>query len=266
MVGIGRRVHGLGAAGLGMVLLFWRAFPADWITVPANLAGYQILLWATGVLLILAGLASLLLRRAPAAGLILAALFAAWMVAADLPAAAAQPRVWVVWQGTAESAAMALGGVLAWTLGFAGEGNGGARTALLARWAFGLCLLVFGVSHFAYAKFTASLVPAWLPPSQLTWVWATGVAQIAAGVAMLSGVLAPLAAVLLTIMYVIFGALVQAPTVISHPASQSNWTENAINLVLVGAAWTLADCLWRRRTRRRTAAAGEIGAAAAESG
>ncbi|MGH7010399.1 MAG: DoxX family membrane protein, partial [Caulobacteraceae bacterium] len=141
-----------------------------------------------------------------------------------------------------------------------------ARTALLARWAFGLCLLVFGVSHFVYAKFTASLVPPWLPPSQMVWVWATGAAQIAAGLAMLSGVLAPLAAVLLTIMYIVFGALVQAPTVIAHPASQADWTENAINLILVGAAWTLADSLWRRRRRRARVAGTEVAAAAAESG
>ena len=37
------------------------------------------------------------------------------------------------------------------------------RRVRAGRLMFGLCLLVFGAAHFAYAKYTASLVPAWLP-------------------------------------------------------------------------------------------------------
>src|SRR5437763_529874 len=79
--------------------------------------------------------------------------------------------------------------------------------------AFGACLLVFGTSHFLYAQFTASLVAAWLPPSRLFWAYATGAAQIAAGLAMLTGVKARLAAILLTIMYAAFGLLVHIPSI-----------------------------------------------------
>ncbi len=121
-----------------------------------------------------------------------------------------------------------------------------ARIAWLA---FGLCVLVFGISHLAYAKFTASLVPAWLPPSQLFWAYVTGLAQVAAGLALLSGVQARLAAILLTVMYATFGVLVHIPLVIADPSSHNNWAENAINLILTGAAWCLADSLWKTRAR-----------------
>jgi uncharacterized membrane protein YphA (DoxX/SURF4 family) len=62
---------------------------------------------------------------------------------------------------------------------------------------------------------------------------------------MLTGIQARLAAILLTAMYVIFGLLVHLPSVMADPSSHSNWAENAINLILTGAAWRLADSLAR---------------------
>ena len=201
---------------------------------------------AAAGLLIVAGLAINLPRAAAVAAVILATLFAAGMLVVLLPLALGKPGVWGSWQGVAESTAMALGGVLACALA---PDVGEARAISLARIArlvFGVCLLVFGVSHFVYAKFTASMVPHWLPPSGLIWAYITGVAQIAAGLAILSGVQARLAAILLTVMYVIFGLLVHIPSIVADPSSHDNWAGTAINLLLIGVAWCVADWLSRR--------------------
>src|SRR6202012_4521095 len=115
------------------------------------------------------------------------------------------PTVWGAWQSVAESTVMALGGVLAYAYAAGIDEARRSAIARIARLGFGHCLLVFGVSHFVYAKFTASMVPAWLPPSQLAWAYATGAAQIAAGLAMLTGIQARLASILLTVMYAAFG-------------------------------------------------------------
>lgn len=241
MIAIGRRVYGLGAVALGIVELRFAGFSEDWLALSPHLPGYIVLLWLTAGLLILAGLAINLPRAAAVAALAVAAVFAVGALAVDLPIALGKPGSWVVWQGVAESTAMALGGVLAYTQGPGPDPARAARIARLARLGFGACLLVFGVSHFVYAKFTASLVPAWLPPSPMFWTWATGAAQFAAGLAMLGGVKARLAAILLTVMYAAFGLLVHIPSVIAAPTSHDNWAENAINLLLTGAAWALAD-------------------------
>ncbi|HEY2177810.1 MAG TPA: DoxX family membrane protein, partial [Caulobacteraceae bacterium] len=226
MITIGRRVYGLGAIALGIVELRYGAFAQGWLPVPAHLGGYPILLDVAAGLLILAGLAINLPRIAPIAALALAALFAAGMLAFEAPIAAAKPATWVNWQAIAESTAMALGGVLAWAQLSRAEAPRARQIARFARLAFGVCLIVFGISHFVYAKFTASLVPHWLPPSQMFWTWATGAAQLAAGLAMLSGVKARLAAVLLTVMYAAFSLLVHIPSVIADPTSHENWAEN----------------------------------------
>ena len=95
---------------------------------------------------------------------------------------------------------------------------------------------------------TAPLVPKWLPPTQEFWAYATGVGHIAAGVAILTGVQARLAAILLTAMYASFTLMVHAPMLLADPASHGNWSENALNLALIGAAWVVADSLARTRS------------------
>jgi uncharacterized membrane protein YphA (DoxX/SURF4 family) len=245
MITVGRRVYSLGVISLGIVELAYGGFAEVWLPVSAHTPGYHLLAYAAAGVLILGGLAINAPRVAAIAGLVLAALFASTMLVLELPPALAKPAVWGGWQAVAESTAMALGGVLACALSPNMGEVRAATLARIARLAFGVCLLIFGVSHFVYARFTASMVPAWLPPSQIVWAYATGVAQLAAGLAMFTGIQARLAAILLTAMYVIFGLLVHLPSVMADPSSHSNWAENAINLILTGAAWRLADSLAR---------------------
>ena len=192
-------------------------------------------------MLVLAGLAINWPRTAAIGSLALAGFFAACLVALHLRHAAVEPMVWVSWEAVAETIVMALGGVLAW-IGTRGVGEG--RAAMIwriARPLFGLCLMVFGTSEFVYAGYTAAMVPAWVPPTQLFWAYATGAAQIAAGLAIVSGIQARLAAILLTTMYLIFTLIVHLPRVIEDPSVPLRWAENGVNLVLAGAAWLLVE-------------------------
>jgi len=243
MVDVGRRVYGLGAVALGLVELRYGGFAEVWLPVPAHMPGYHILVYAAAGLVIVGGAAINWGRTAAVAALALTTLFAVGMLLTELPHTVVKPTNWGGWQAVAESTVMALGGILAYAQTGGLDERRAAATGRAARLLFGLCLLVFGLSHFVYAKFTASMVPAWLPPSQLAWAYATGVAQIAAGLAVLSGVRARLAAILLTVMYAAFGLLVHLPSVLADPSSHANWAENAINLTLTGAAWSLADLL-----------------------
>ena len=113
---------------------------------------------------------------------------------------------------------------------------------------------MFGLAHFLYLGFTASMVPAWLPGGQKFWAAFTGVAHLAAGIALLAGVKARLAAILLTVMFAVFGVLVHLPLLIAGPHNHLNWVMNAINLALTGAAWAMATLLVTNTRRARRAA------------
>jgi uncharacterized membrane protein len=118
-----------------------------------------------------------------------------------------------------------------------------ARLSRLGQLTFGVCTLIWGGAHFVYMNLTAPLVPKWLPPGQVFWGYVTGVCFIAAGLSILTGIKARLAAILLTTMVASFGLLANGPMLFADPSSHWNWTESALNLALIGAAWVVADSL-----------------------
>jgi uncharacterized membrane protein YphA (DoxX/SURF4 family) len=145
--------------------------------------------------------------------------------------------------GTYSGIAEELGIAAAALIIYASRTGGAERLTRIGQIAFGICALLFGGAHFFYMNLTAPLIPKWLPPSQVFWGYATGVAFIAAGLAILTGVQARLAAILLTAMLACFAILVHLPMLLADPSSNMNWTEAVINLVLMGAAWVVADSL-----------------------
>jgi uncharacterized membrane protein YphA (DoxX/SURF4 family) len=248
VMSIGARVYGLGAVALGIPGLILGKFGAMGLALPASMASRPLAM-VLAAYLILAGLALNLKRTAAVGALALAAVFGLRVLALELPRAIAAPTTWVSWEVVAEPLVMALGGLLAFLLVRDRRTDRAAMLAHVLPRIFGACLIVFGISEFVYAAFTASLVPAWLPPSQLFWAWVTGICQIAAGLALLSGVKARLAAILLTAMYLVFTLIVHLPRVIADPSAIGAWSENGVNLVLMGAAWVLVDALGRWRMR-----------------
>ena len=147
------------------------------------------------------------------------------------------------YSGAAEDVAVAAGALIVCCANAQIDAALALRLTRVAQMALGLCAVLFGGAHFLYMNQTAPLVPKWLPPSQTFWAYATGVAQIAAGVAILAGIKARLAAVMLTVMYGSFTLLVHGPMLLADPSNHYVWTENATNLVLTAAAWVVADSL-----------------------
>jgi uncharacterized membrane protein len=167
------------------------------------------------------------------------ALFAALWVARVV----AHPDILVNWLACAEQTALVAGAAVV----FVAAGGLPLRTvdpALRAlRRLLGLCALAFGIAHFYYAKETAAMVPAWLPPGQRFWALATGAGHLLGGVALLSGVLVPIAARSLALMFLSFELFVWVPRLLVAGSQHVDWAGNGITLALVGAVWVLADSL-----------------------
>jgi uncharacterized membrane protein len=121
-------------------------------------------------------------------------------------------------------------------------------TARIVPWIFGISTIFFGLAHVTGVGATAIMVPKWIPPNADFWVFFTGFAFVAAGIGIISGVLDVLAARLLTLMFLVFAAVVLPRYILQYPHSEIPWGSNAYNLAAVGAAWVLADWLSSRRT------------------
>lgn len=244
MIALGRRVYGLGAILLGLVGLAWGDFALQWQPVPESVPHRTLLAYAVGAALALAG-AGTVWRRTTALGtLALTVIFMLIVVLLHLPRVVAHPFTFTPWGGIGEQLALAAAGLVAYA------SSPGVRMKSLiqvGQLTFGVCLLIFGLAHFLYLGFTASMVPGYLPPSRMFWAVATGIFHVAAGVAILSGIQARLAAILLTVMFALFSVLIHIPALLAGPHSHLNWVMNGINLALTGAAWVVADSLGRRR-------------------
>ena len=123
--------------------------------------------------------------------------------------------------------------------GLSGPRSGKPTLALISRYAFAVCLPVFGVVHFLYPAVVANWVPRWLP-AHLFWAYFTGVAFWAAGLALLSGVLARLASRLFAIMLSSWVLIVHIPRVAAALRDRHEWTTLFVAVALTGIAWIVA--------------------------
>jgi uncharacterized membrane protein YphA (DoxX/SURF4 family) len=246
-------VYGLGVMALGMVCLAWGDFDPGQ-PVPRDFPDRTALAYAAAAFMLVAG-AAVEWRRTAAWGAAALTAYYALIVAILMNGRLvfAHYAEFGTYSGVAEQVAIAAGGLIVYAASARIDAALAARLARLGQRAFGVCALLFGGAHFFYMNLTAPLVPKWLPPTQEFWAYATGVGFIAAGAAILTGVQARLAAILLTAMLVSFTVLVHWPMLLADPSSHGNWSENALNLAVMGVAWVVADSLARPR-RLRTGA------------
>jgi uncharacterized membrane protein len=228
--------YALGAILLGAIAIWFHDFALQWQPVPAGFPLRAPLAYVSGALLILGGVAILGRRFARAGALLLGCAFALWLLILHGPILVSKPGDLGTWNGVAEVVFMIIGAV---TLYAAAAGTLPARLAHGVCIAAGLSTLVFGVTHFKYAQFAASMVPAWLPPGQIFWIYVTGTAHLAAGLSLLSGIRAALGATLLAIMMALFVLLVHLPRVFAAPNEQLEWIMLGVALSLSGSAWVI---------------------------
>ena len=244
---IGWRVYGLGVIALGMVCLAWGDFDVGQ-PVPKGFPDRTTLAYAAAAFMLVAG-ATVEWRRTAAWGAAALTAYYALIVVVLMNGRVllAHYAEFGTYSGIAEQLAIAAGGLIVYAANANIDAALAARLTRMAQLAFGVCVLSFGGAHFFYMNLTVPLVPKWLPPTQEFWAIATGVGHIAAGVAILTGVQAHLAAILLTVMFASFTPLVHVPMLLADPSSHMNWSENALNLALIGVAWVVADSLVRPR-------------------
>lgn len=131
-----------------------------------------------------------------------------------------------------------------WTSGFeilamCGASLVVAGTAVeLGRLLFASLLVVVGTQHFLYARFVATLVPAWIP-GRLFWAVFVGVAFFAAALAIVAKKSLSLAATLLGLMFFLWVFIVHLPRVVASPHDGKEWTSALVALAMCGGAWVM---------------------------
>ncbi len=248
----------LGTVGLGTLCLGYGSFVPQWQPVPPGFPWQRGLAYASGAVLVAGGIGLCVPRLAWRAALALTVYQSIWVAATArgiAPNLASLGR----WLGFCEGLGEALTAMLGcYTLGalLGADGAprrlafmGGRRSRRAVRVLFGACCLAFGLAHFAFADFTATMIPPWLP-ARTGLVYLTGACHVAAALALVTTVLARLAATLEAVMLGAFVLLVHLPGFATSPAwapsRQVQWTELCLGVLLAGAAGVVADSLGDR--------------------
>jgi uncharacterized membrane protein len=244
ITGIGHPLMALGMIALGVMGLIYRDLsPA---IVPASM--HVAVALVVAVLVLASGAGLFVPRLRAGAALVLSTVFLLIVIVSRIPKLDPNPIDPGAWQGIGETSSIVAGCIGLFGLFTVGRGRGltgimaGERGEKVAVVLFGLTLLIHGWSHFAYAKYTATLIPD-LFPAHLTLAYATGVFHAAAGVAILSGVLPRLAATLEAVMMTAFGLIVWPPMLLKKPDSHDLWSELVITAIVAAAAWVVAYAL-----------------------
>jgi uncharacterized membrane protein len=231
-------VYGDFAPG-GAALPDWLPWRSGWVHVCA-------------VLVLAAGIGLCFPRTALPSVLVIGAYLALWAVI-GIPEILSQPVSIGGWYPFCEALTSLVGAWILYAMlrpalaptAKARASGYGVRTAQIL---FGLTCVFYGASHFAYAKYTASMVPIWLP-QPLGFAYFTGLGHIAAGIAIIVGIVAAWAATLEASMMSLFGLLVWVPSFFAHPPPQwatpphNQWSELVVNIILAAAAWVVAASL-----------------------
>jgi hypothetical protein len=238
----GRAVFGISAALFGVITLMWHD-PDTWQSL------YRILRWPLGpaigdvlmVLLVAAGFLLVVPRGVQIGSRVLVALFTLFSLVCIVGIFKA-PKVFGEYDSVFEQISMLSGAlaIVATTLVVSARP---ARLITVARIGYGLSLVSFMLAQIIYLGLTTPLVPKWLPPNPTFWAWFTTVAFGLAAVATLLNLRARLALGLSALMLALFGLIVWVPALIAHPESHNNWSEFALNSLIMAAAWVIANAM-----------------------
>jgi hypothetical protein len=236
MSNLGRHVFGGAALALGFITLAWHDYN-EWPQL-------RYIMYAAAATQIFGGAAIQFGRTAKGGAAVLGAVYLLF-ASLCVPRIVAAPQIYNSWGNFFEQFSLVTGAAIV----YARMSSSWTPETLnrIARILFGIAVASFTLEQAVYLNATASLVPKWIPPSQMFWAVTTTVAFALAAVALLTNRMALLATRLLTLMIVIFGLLVWVPLCLSDPHSHTNWSENALTFAIAGAAWILADLLGENR-------------------
>jgi uncharacterized membrane protein len=245
LVPIGRIFYAIGLIGIGIQHFLF----ADFIPVmlpywPRWIPGRPFWAYAAGAALIAAGAAILLGIQAGRVAAITGAAILVLVVLDHVPAQlAAGPGQLAAWTNAFKALTMAGG---AWVVAASLEEKWKAARPIevlmpLGRFGLLITVIVFGIDHFLYPAFVATLVPKWIPGAMF-WTYFAGVALIAAGTAMILRIQARLASLLLGIMIFLWFVFLHIPRAIADPHSGkgNEWTSVFEALAFSGIAFILA--------------------------
>jgi uncharacterized membrane protein YphA (DoxX/SURF4 family) len=236
LIKIGRLFYGIGIVALGVHQLIIKKFRSEILSpFPAWAHSNSIFPMLTGLTLItfgiiISGVFKIKFIDTKKVGLYLGFGFLAVIIASHIPniimLSADKTPDFQVWINVLEALTYS-GGAFVMAGSFTDHSAVGGEknfTLLLeklipsGRVFYSILMIVFGLSHFAFANFIATMVPKWLP-APLFWTYFFGAALIISGISIIFKILIKPIALLLAFMLLLFFLFFHIPDAIANPSA-----------------------------------------------
>jgi uncharacterized membrane protein len=248
VLGLGRFFFAIPMVGFGVQYMVYGRYLGGLPPVPPWTPGGTFGAYLTGAVLIVAGASILANWKARLSATVLGLLFLLCVLLLHTERLSA-----IIHNGNDRTRALeplALAGaafMLAATLAVDWPNSRGWNAAVawfskLGRWLFAGCMVIFGVQHFMYSGFIATLVTPWIP-GHLFWVYVTGVGMIVAGLCIAIKKLGGLAATWLGIMFLLWVIVLHGPRVAAHLRNADELSSLLVALAMGGASFVVAQAL-----------------------
>ena len=250
----GTRLLGAAVFAAGLAAIAAQNFLiADFLTelqpVPAGVPVRTLLAYINGAVLLAATASVLLNYRVRLAALCVTGLLGLWIVLLHVPKIFANPAAGGAWTPGLEILAMLGAGLM--VLGLTSQDQRLARIGLVC---LAITLPAFGILHFIYWEYVASVIPAWIP-GHTFWAYFTGLAHIAAGAAIVLSLVpgfrpvAYLAATLWSVMVGLWVVVLHVPRALEHIDTRPEWTSLFVAITLCGGGLLMRQTLARDAQR-----------------
>jgi uncharacterized membrane protein YphA (DoxX/SURF4 family) len=256
-----RGLYGAGIAGIGLhQLISGRFLQALFPAWPSPVPGLAVEARLVGVVLITAGMAIVLHKQAQLVSLLLSGLLLGLLCFSSIPyELLLDPYNSYVgsWTNVLTNLALA-GGALTIAGSYATKqpARNGRFTSWIAQLTpagkFFYCttIVIFGITHFLYAKHLVALVPSWAP-NPLFWTYFAGAALIGAGSAIMLGIKRRKTAFLLGAMIFSWIVLLHAPKALAQPAANEGQPVKSLLAAMAYSGTAFVIAVGRTgRTRR----------------
>jgi len=236
---VGRLFFAASLAAFGaQQFLFGDFVPGRAPAWPEGVPGRLAWAWLTGAALVAIGAAIAAGKKNRLAALVAAGLIFVWAVLRNVPLALADKGYGGAWTNLGKGLVLT-GGVLA----VAALVDANPAFTWAGRLTLGAFMISSGIQHFLFPQFVKTLVPAWIPPSQIFWTYFAAVALIAGGVGLMVPWTTRLAAALSGLMILLWVLLLHIPRALSAPDAgqvKNEWIAVFEALAFAGLGFVLA--------------------------
>ncbi len=249
----GRYLFGIAIIGFGIINLITGNFPLAFMPPIASSLIRVVAVYGIGIILVATGICIIVNKFPKTAATIIAMLFLLDFIYPQLTQLFSNfknPNQWTV---TLEILALCSGAfILAASLKDDFQkpiisNNTISKISQVARYTFAISLLGFGILHYMYADFIATLIPAWMP-AHLFLDYIVLFGFFAAGLSIIINIQSRLATFLLGIMFLIWVVTLHLPRSIASPSIVAEWSSLFIALAMSAVSFIIANAIfWKEK-------------------